>query len=105
MNNLAKEAKNITMLQFGMNPMANWIVFHFTKPYRGQLMHLFDRGMMNENFDQNVVEFLANVSMTHMIVSVDYINYNRFDIWLRESFDTNIDEDLIDSVLKNISGK
>lgn len=107
--------KRYAMLVFGMNPPASRITFHGLPEKRmiGSTtgivydFHKYD----NPSFAEDVIEFLSNISLTHTIVDVNFstsagILFNGdhwYDIWLQPSYTTNIDAELIGSVLKNIN--
>ena len=107
--------KRYAMFTFGMNPPASRITFHgvpdkcITGSTIGKDNDLYKYN--NPSFAEDVIEFLSNISLTHTIVDVNFstgyeILFNGehwYDIWLQPSSTTNIDAELIGSVLKNIN--
>lgn len=104
------------MFTFGMNPPASRITFHGLpeKPITGSTTGIVNDFYRYDNpsFAEDVIEFLSNISLTHTIVDVYFSTgpgilfkgEHWYDIWLQPSSTTNIDAELIGSVLKNING-
>ena len=102
--------KRYAMLVFGMNPPASRITFHSLPDKRiiGKVNDFYRYN--NPSFAEDVIEFLSNISLTHTIVDANFstsagilFNEYHYDIWLQPSSTTNIDAELIGSVLKNIN--
>lgn len=104
------DAKRYAMFQFGMNSSATKFIFHFRPNYCGYVTYVFNKKDNPDTFSEAVVDFLARISLTHTIIDIDeHVNNDRthseFVVWTKQSFDTNIDADVIDGILKNIMGK
>ena len=103
--------KRYAMFTFGMNPPASRITFHGVpdKCITGKVNDFYKYN--NPSFAEDVIEFLSNISLTHTIVDANFstvagILFNVehwYDICLQPSSTTNIDAELIGSVLKNIN--
>ena len=102
------------MFTFGMNPPASRITSHGLPEKRitgstiGKDNDFYKYN--NPSFAEDVIEFLSNISLTHTIVDANFstgagilFNGYHYDIWLQPSSTTNIDAELIGSVLKNIN--
>ena len=106
-----ENCKRYTMLVFGLNPPASRITFHglSEKHITGKVNDFYRYD--NPSFAEDVIEFLSNISLTHTIVDANFstgagILFNGehwYNIWLQPSSTTNIDAELIGSVLKNIN--
>lgn len=88
------------MFSFGMNPSAQVIIFHISWN-----KYIF-RKHEEPSFVDDVVDFLSTKSLMHTIVDIDFTRidgYNTYDVYMQPSCYTNIDSDLIGSVIRNIN--
>lgn len=110
MNKENNKTKLYVICKFGIGLPANRIIFRFDQSFCGRQARVFDNEYEYSSFEEDVVEFLARISLTHTIIDIDENmnngrTHSEFVVWTKPSFDTNIDADTIYAILKNISGK
>lgn len=100
--------KNKILNSLRLNPSADRIEFHY--PIGRKKVVTFDRKNSKNDFGSDVIDFLANISLTHTIrdfryslVDFYYINRPTFSFFLEDSVvDTNIDCETMEAFLENI---
>ena len=107
MNFEYQNSKNKILNSLRLNPSVDRIEFYY--PSERKTVVILER-RKSEDFESDVIEFLANASMTHTIRDLDYslvdfycVKRPTFSFFLESSVaDTNIDCETMEALLENI---